>query len=64
MVGLEAGALGRRIDFERGNPAVKWTPPSYYHKVTWPGADGETLEETGPSVDALLRLLRDQGFTW
>lgn len=64
MAALEAGTLGRRVDFERNNPAVKWTAPSCYHKATWAGPGGEVLEEAAPSAGALLRRLKDRGFTW
>jgi hypothetical protein len=61
---LEAGALDRRIAFERAHPKVKWGVPTRYHRATWTDSAGEPQEEVALNVDSLLKRLRRRGFTW
>ena len=61
---LEAGALERRIAFERAHPEVRWGVPTQYHRATWTDNIGEPQEEVALNVDSLLKRLRRRGFTW
>lgn len=60
---LAAGALQRRIEFQRAHPDVTWGPPSAHHRVTWKDDDGDR-EEIAASVDGMLRRLKEHGFDW
>ena len=61
---LEAGALDRRIAFERAHPEVTWGVPIRYHRATWTDKAGNPQEEVALTPDGMLKRLRARGFTW
>ena len=61
---VEAGALDRRIAFERAHPEVTWGVPTRYHRATWTDSAGKLQEEVALTPDGMLKRLRARGFTW